>query len=274
MKVIPLSPCLGAEVFEVDLSSTQSPQVYTAINDALLEHIVVVVRGQTMSPKEYVGAMRQFGAPGKQSHSEEFHPDHPEIWVIDSRNSEINTAGERMVFGSECWHTDHTHLERPPKITSLFAVQLPENGGDTEFVNAYRLYDRLAPSSRETIADLQVIYGADRHLKFREADRDSFSIPSSHPLVRTHPETGRRALYIHALKMVSIEGMTVAESDDLINGLLAESIDSTEIYRHKWQPGDLVLIDNRACLHKAARDYDPRKGRVMHRMTIEGERPM
>lgn len=92
--------------------------------------------------------------------------------------------------------------------------------------------------------------------------------------MRTHPETGRRALYVHPLKMQSIEGMTTEDSERFVHGLLDETIDRSEIYRHKWQLGDLVLIDNRACLHKAAKDYDPKMGRIMHRMTIEGDRPV
>lgn len=269
-----MSPFLGAEIEGVNLCGALSSEVYAAINNALLEHIVVIVRDQKLSPKAYVEVMSQFGVPGKQSHSEELHRDHPEIWIIDSRNSEIDAAGKRMVFGSECWHTDHTHLEKPPKLTSLYAIRLPETGGDTEFVNAYRLYGRLSAEHSETISNLYVMYGADRHLTFREADRDSFSVPSRHPLVRTHPETGRRALYIHPLKMQSIEGMTTEASETFVNELLDATIDLSEVYRHKWRLGDLVLIDNRACLHKAARDYDPKVGRVMHRMIIEGDRPV
>ena len=199
-----MSTFLGAEIKGIDLSGGLSSEVLSAINNALLEHIVVVVRDQKLTPKGYIEAMSQFGEPGKQSHSEQLHRDHPEIWIIDSRNSEIDAAGKRMVFGSECWHTDHTHLEKPPKLTSLYAIRLPETGGDTEFVNAYRLYGRLSAENRETVSNLYVIYGPDRNLTFREADRDSFSLPSRHPLVRTHPETGRRALYIHPLKMQSI----------------------------------------------------------------------
>ncbi len=118
-----MSPFLGAEIEGVNLCGALSSEVYAAINNALLEHIVVVVRDQKLSTKAYVEVMRQFGVPGKQSHSEELHRDHPENWIIDSRHSEIDAAGKRMVFGSECWHTDHTHLEKPPKLTSLYAIR-------------------------------------------------------------------------------------------------------------------------------------------------------
>ena len=106
-----------------------------------------------------------------------------------------------------------------------------------------------------------------------EADRAAVAMPAVHPLVRTHPETGRRALYVHPLKLQYIEGMTPEESTALIDKLLEEALDAEVIYRHRWRCGDLGIIDNRACLHRALTDYDPDAGRVMHRITIEGDRP-
>ena len=118
---------------------------------------------------------------------------------------------------------------------------------------------------------MRTVNGAARYLT--EADGAALAMPAVHPLVRTHPETGRRALYVHPLKLQYIEGMTPEESTALIDKLLEEALDPKVIYQHRWRLGDLGIIDNRACLHRALMDYDPDAGRVMHRITIEGDRP-
>ncbi len=268
-----LSDNIGAEVLGLDLSRGVEPPLAERLNGALLEHIVLVIRDQRMTPDEYVAAMSAFGRPARQNHAKQLMPGHPEIWIIDSRQAEVAADGRRLLFGANSWHTDHTNLERPPKITALLAVQLPPTGGDTSFANAYAAYQRLAEATRERINPLCVVYGADRHLPQREEDRAAFARAVAHPLVRTHPETGRKALYCHPLKAQFIEGMAPDESHDLIDRVLDEALDADIIYRHVWRTGDLVLIDNRACLHRAQTNYDPDKGRVMHRVIVEGDRP-
>lgn len=268
-----LSPAIGAEVLGVDLAREPDAALAAQLNDALLEHVVLVVREQSMTPAEYVRAMRGFGTPALQNHVDQYLDGHPEIWVIDSRRAKRNAAGEPILYGATSWHTDHTNQQRPPKITALYARKLPPSGGDTCFANAWMMYERLPAATRERIGALRTVNGADRHLPLDEADRAAFAEAAVHPLVRRHPETGRRSLYFHPLKVQHIEGMAPEPSHALLDELLAQSLSDELVYRHRWRPGDLVLIDNRACLHLAQRDYDTEAGRVMHRIIIEGDRP-
>lgn len=274
IRIEPLSGAIGAEALGVDLASDTSAEVIDTLYRALLDHAVLVVRDQSLDPDAYVRAMSGFGPLARQNHAKQLMEGHPEIWIIDSRNAEVAPDGRRLVFGANCWHTDHTNLERPPKITALLAVRLPPSGGDTSFANACSAYDGLDAGTRARIDGMRVVYGADRHLSWREEDRDAFAAPVSHPLVRTHPETGRRALYCHPLKAQRIEGLEPEPSFDLIDRVLEEALKPEIVYRHRWRKGDLVLIDNRACLHMAERDYDPDYGRVMHRVIVEGDRPV
>ncbi len=269
-----LSDALGAEIVGVDLRRPMHKTNKAKIMAAMVKYIVVAFRDQHLTPAQYVEAMRQFGIPAKQNHTEQLLAEYPEIWVIDSRNSEISPAGETLVFGSNCWHTDHMNQQLPPKFTALYAIRLPPSGGDTLFANAYKLYENLSGATRASIEGMRTVNGADRHLRARKEDADAFAVSAVHPLVRTHPDTGRRALYCHPLKMQYIEGMQPEESFALIDDLLEQALVPDLIYRHQWRPHDLVVIDNRACLHKAARDYDPSVGRVMHRIIVEGERPV
>ena len=266
-----LSDALGAEITGVDLRQPPGETLACTLNECLLEHIVLVIRDQTLTPGEYVAAMRTFGVPGHQTQVGQVMAEHPEIWVIDSRDARIGAQGQRVIYGAQSWHTDQTDQAQPPKITSLYAVQLPPRGGDTGFANAYALYERLPAETRAQIDSLRTVNGAARHLS--EADGAEVAMPAVHPLVRTHPETGRRALYVHPLKLQYIEGMTPQESAALIDKLLEEALGPEVIYQHRWRCGDLGIIDNRACLHRALTDYDPDAGRVMRRITIGGDRP-
>ena len=273
-EVRPLGSALGAEVIGLDFAAPMTSTDVEALNDALLEHIVLVVREQQLTPRQYVAAMGVFGVPARQNHVAQLMADTPEIWVIDSRESKQRPDGTPILFGANCWHTDHLNLALPPKITALYAKQLPPSGGDTQFANAYHLYDRLDRETKDQLAGLKVVYGADRHLPIDAEERASFEQVAIHPIVRTHPETQRKSLYFHPLKAQYAEGMQPQASFDLLDSLLDKTLADDVLYQHSWRLGDLALIDNRACLHLALSDYDPNAGRVMHRMIIEGDRPV
>ena len=274
VSVTALSEAIGAEVLGVDLRKPPSTDLALLLNQSLLEHIVLVVRDQTLTSAEFVAAMKTFGTPARQNQAAELMGEHPEIAVMDSREAPIGPDGNRLLGGADSWHTDHTNLLCPPKLSVLYAVQIPPSGGDTCFANAYLMYERLPAQTRERISRLKTVNGADRHLPLEDSDRDAFSTPAVHPLVRRHPETGRRALYCHPLKTQYIEGMDPGESFAFIDQLWDSALTSDVIYRHRWRLGDLAFIDNRACLHRAQRDYDPEVGRIMHRIIIEGDQPV
>ena len=275
MEIRPLSDALGAEISGFDLRDlANDPSPVNAIYGALNDHVVVVLRDQRISPAEYVEAMRHFGTLAPQNHIHELHRDHPEIFVIDSREGKRDKDGKRIIFGANSWHTDHTNQQRPPKITALHAQLLPRTGGDTCFANAYLMYERLPETRRRELDRLRTVNGADKHMAIESLDANAFAHSAIHPLVRRHPETGRHALYVHPLKMQRIENMDVPSSDRFVADLLDTTLTEDVVYRHRWQDHDLVLIDNRACLHRAERDYDPDEGRVMHRIIVEGDVPV
>ena len=262
---------LGVEVTGIDLSQGVPTE---ELERALHQHIVVVVRAQSLSPKKYVAVMSALGTPARQNNVDELLPGYPEIIEIDSRTAKLDKSGQRNLFGTKYWHTDHTNQQCPPKITALYAKMLPPSGGDTCFANAYLLYERLAAERRTAIAVLRTVNGADRHLDIQQQDPTAFAQAAIHPLVRKHPVTGRHALYVHPLKALHIEGWGEPESLAFFEELLEEAVRPELVYRHQWRLGDLVLIDNRACLHRAMIDYDADAGRVMHRIILEGDRPI
>jgi taurine dioxygenase len=272
--VTPTGRALGASLYGLDFSQPVSANDAEFIEAALAEHIVVVVKDQKLTPAQYVAAMSALGTPGRQNHSDQLLEDHREIWVIDSRTSRRNEAGEPLMFGSNCWHTDHTNLPQPPKYTALYAISLPPSGGDTRFASGYQLFEHLSPQRRQQIETMRVVYGADRHLPQTKAEAGAFDTPAVHPIVRTHPVTGKRALYVHPLKAQFIEGMAPKASFDLIDACIDEGLDEALTYQHEWSMGDLVIVDNRACMHLAVKNYDPDTARVMHRLIIEGEVPV
>jgi alpha-ketoglutarate-dependent taurine dioxygenase len=271
--ITPLSDALGVEVTGVDLSGPVSREDVAAMEQALDAHLVMVVRDQHLTPAQYVAATRLFGDTMPQHLTDMLMKDHPEIAVLNSAETKTAPDGTFAPVGAREWHTDHTNHERPPKYTALYGVKLPKSGGDTGFANMQRAYEKLPADKQADLARHTVVTKIENREYVSAEDREKFGKPRTHPLVRTHPATGKKALYFHPGKVRNIEGMDEAESTEFVNGLLKLAIKPDVTYRHKWRPGDLVIWDNRAVLHIAHRDYDPAEGRVMHRILIEGEKP-
>ena len=261
----PLHPSLGAEICGLDLRETLSAEDRDAVAAALAEHIVLVFRDQDFTPAEYLAACSQFGEPMAQHYSQHNMPDQPMIGRIWHRNGQLP---------AERWHTDHTNRERPPKATILYGVEIPPQGGDTSFANMRAAYDGLDGEEQERLAGLRTVNGLDRHLAdTRDEDWEKYDIPAVHPMVRTHPEHGSRALYFHITKARRIEGMTPEDTQALLQDLLDRTIRDDNVYRHNWRQGDMVVCDNRAAMHRAHGDYDRRHPRTLWRIILEGDRP-
>ncbi len=274
ISVTPLSRALGAEITGVDLSKPLAPTDVTRIERALTDHLVIVVRAQSLKPAELLRALRLFGDNMLQHRSDILLDGYPEIAVLDSRNAPIEADGEAYPDGSRDWHTDHTNHARPPKVTALHAIKLPSGGGgDTGFANMHAAFDALPSELKAKLAPLKSHNKLENHAYVAEADKARFGSVQTHPIIRTHPVTGRRAVYIHPGKAVKIDGMTETETRSFIDALMPHLIKPEFTYRHQWKPGDLVLWDNRSLLHLAHRDYDPRQGRIMHRVLLQGEVP-
>ena len=273
LTLTPLSDALGIEVMGVDLSRPIAPADLTLMQRALADHLVMVVRDQRLDPAEYLAALRLFGETMAQHLSDMLMAEHPEIAVLDSRTLGAGPDGRVVPLGSRDWHTDHTNHARPPKITALYAVELPPEGGDTSFANMQSAYAALPEAERERLAAMRTVNKIEEFNYVSANDKQRFGESQVHPLVRTHPDTGRKALYFHPGKTDRIEGMEPAESLEFLNRLLERVIRPEVTYRHKWRPGDLLLCDNRAVMHLAHHDYDMDAGRVMHRVILEGEVP-
>lgn len=269
----PLSDALGVEATGVDLASPVDPEVVSALEKALSEHLVLVVRKQNFSPAQYLSAIRLFGETMEQHLSDLLMDDHPEIAVLDSRNSDVGADGRGIPLGSKDWHTDHTNHAKPPKMTAMYAIALPRGGGDTGFANMCMAYDALPDEEKAKIEGLKTVNRIEDNSYVSDAHKEQFGAAQIHPLVRTHPVTGKKAIYIHPGKTERIEGMDLDDSKAFVDRLMARAIQPQITYRHQWQLGDMVIWDNRAVSHIAYRDYDHKDRRIMHRVILAGDVP-
>ena len=273
LRITPLSDALGSEVVGVDFSKPVSVSDFQRIQSELTDRLVLVVRDQNLTPAQLVATVQMFGEIMPQHLSEMLMPEHPDIAVLDSRNVQPGPDGRIMPVGSRAWHTDHTNHAMPPKFTVLYAVSLPQTGGDTSFANMQRAYARLTDNERKELVNLRTLNKIEDHSYVSDADRSRFGERQSHPLIRTHPDTGRKGIYLHPGKTESIEGMTPEDSRVFVDQLLDKTIVPEVIYRHHWLTGDLIIWDNRGVSHRAHADYDLSAGRVMHRVLVRGEVP-
>jgi taurine dioxygenase len=277
LEIRPLGETMGAEVTALDLNDGLGPDTIGALNDAFAEHIVLCVRNQDFTPKQYADAARLFGEPDIQLNESFNFPDLPELGVISSDDKDELGTGKRVIRGTT-WHTDHSFREAPPKATMLYALVVPETGGDTSFCNTRAAYEALPAATKRRIDGLKAVHtyeasrSANKMVKL-SADEARKTPDVVHPLVRKHLPTGRNALYLSTTRLERIIGLDRAESDALIDELLAHATQPRFQYHHRWRPGDLVIWDNRCSLHHANADYPLEAKRLLHRIILRGERP-
>ncbi|MCW5749445.1 MAG: TauD/TfdA family dioxygenase [Alphaproteobacteria bacterium] len=269
---------MAGAVEGLDLGRPQDEADVRALRQALLDRLVLCIRGQALEPLPYRDAMRIFGKPMKQITPAATHPDCDEILILSSEDRDTLGDGGKLVVGA-AWHTDDSYKAVPCALTMLYGVAVPSTGGDTQFVNMYAAYDDLPADTKARIAGLRVIHQYDSSRKGnkvakRTAEDMARMPPVSHPLVRTHPETGRKALYLNPNRMELVEGLPRAESDALLDALTAHAIQPKYQYRHKWRQGDVLVWDNRCTMHKANADYPDGERRRMHRVIVQGTVPV
>jgi taurine dioxygenase len=263
--VTPLHPSLGAEVTGVDLGTPLAEATRQALAQALADHLALVFRDQSLTPVQYLAAASVFGPPMEQHYSQHNMPDFPMIGLIWHRN------GQRP---AERWHTDHTNRERPPAATLLYGVEIPSAGGGTSVASMRAAYLALPEDERRRLESLTTFNSLDSdHTDTRPDDRAKYGAPIEHPMVRTHPVHGSRAVYFHVTKATHIRGMTPEASKAYMSDLLERMIRPEIVYHHAWRKGDVLVIDNRATMHRAHGDYDRRQSRVLWRIIVEGDRP-
>jgi taurine dioxygenase len=264
LRLTPLHPSLGALVEGVDLGASIDAPTRDALAQALADHLALVFRGQSLTPAQYLAAAAAFGPPMAQHYSQHNMPDFPLIGLIWHRN------GQQP---AEQWHTDHTNRERPPAATILYGVEIPPAGGGTSVASMRAAYLALAPDERRRLETLTTFNGLDGHADTRPEDRDRYGTPIEHPMVRTHPRHGSRAVYFHISKATHIGGMTPESSRAYMRDLLDRMIRPEIVYHHAWRKGDVLVIDDRATMHRAHGDYDRSQSRVLWRVIVEGDRP-
>ncbi|MBV8840117.1 MAG: TauD/TfdA family dioxygenase [Alphaproteobacteria bacterium] len=270
--VRPIAGSLGAEILGVDLRDPQ-PDLIAAIRAAWLEHLVVFFRDQDLSADQFLALARAFGEPIEYPFVKGLEG-YPQITPV------IKLEHEKVNFGG-LWHSDTAYLERPPMATMLIARETPPRGGDTLFANMYAAYDALSSGMRRMLDGLVVVNSsakADVTKTREDRVRDSANTDArkeyvaEHPAVRTHPETGRKALYVNGGHALRFRDMTVEESAPLLNYLFQHVTRPEFTCRFRWEVGSIAMWDNRCTQHNPVNDYHGFR-RVMHRVTLAGDVP-
>jgi taurine dioxygenase len=278
--VKPTEAALAADIEGIDLAGSLAPEIAAAIKEAWGEHLVLRFRGQRLSDDDLLRFSRQFGeldwAPIAAANDA---PEGREYVMVVSNVVENGQAIGQLGAYEAIWHTDMSYVAEPPMASALYSLEVPPEGGDTGFCNMYLAYDTLAPELRRQVEGRLCRHDASRNSAgelrrgFVDATDASQTVGAEHPIVRTHPVTGRRALFLGRRRNAYIPGLPLAESEALLDALWAHATHEKFTWYQQWRRGDLILWDNRAVMHR--RDaFDPATRRIMHRTQIKGDRPV
>ena len=269
----PVSGALGAEVSDVDLAKHLDDDTVAVLRRAWLEHLVLLFRDQSLTPPQLLAFARRFGNTIEYPFVKGLE-EYPDIIPV------VKLAHEQINFGG-VWHSDTAYLDMPPMASMLLAREVPPAGGDTLFASMYLAYETLSDGMKRLLVGLRAVNSsakadASRTREDRIAERgraDARALyEAAHPVVRVHPETGRKALYVNVAHTIRFEGMTEEESAPLLGYLYRHQIRPELTCRFRWRPGSLAFWDNRCAQHNAVNDYAGHR-RVMHRITLAGDVP-
>jgi len=273
LEVRPIAGALGAELSGVDLSRDLDDATVAEIRRAWLQHLVIFFRDQDLPPARFLAFAKRFGEPIEYPFVKGLD-EFPEIIPV------LKLEHEKINFGG-IWHSDTTYLDVPPMASMLVAREVPPHGGDTEFANMYLAYETLSAGMRRMLDGLVAVNSSaaadvsrtreDRIKDSARADAKK-EYTASHPVVRVHPETGRRALYVNVAHTVRFEGMTEEESAPILKFLYAHQTRADFTCRFRWRAGSLAFWDNRCAQHNAINDYQGHM-RLLHRITLAGDKP-
>jgi len=271
IEVQPVAGSLGAEIRGVNVAAAPGDEVIAEIRQAFQDHLVIFFRDQKLTPHEQLAFARRFGEPMEYPQLKGL-PECPLITPV------LKLEHERVNFGG-VWHSDTTYLTQPPMASMLYAVEIPPYGGDTLFANQYQAYETLSDGLRKVLDGLTAINSSTkadasktREERLKDAGVEVKVLVGEHPVVRTHPETGRRALYVNIGHTTHFKGWTEEESRSLLEYLWHHQVRPEFTCRFRWQPGSIAFWDNRCVQHNAVNDYQGFR-RVMHRVTLAGDTP-
>lgn len=276
LKLRRLSNALGAEVCDIDLTKPMNESTFGEIYSAFLKYGILLFRGQNISREQHIEFSARFGELDKhESLPRDRHPDYPELLMVTNKPNDDGTPSESRYTGRS-WHTDFSYTTTPALGSLLRCFKLPEVGGDTLFANMTMAYDTLSDGMKKLIADLHGIHlSGTRKINVadkgneRRAEVMKLNPPIAQPVVRVHPETGRKAIYLGE-KVKRFDGMTEEESKPLIDYLNKHATQPEFVYRQMWRENDLLVWDNRCTLHQALGDFDENQIRHLERTTVKG----
>ena len=273
MKVKALSPALGAEVTGIDLSVPLDDAIIDDLRAIWLKHQMIVIRGQDLTPAQQLAFAKALGEP-------DIYPFLTGLDGFPMITEVLKKEDERVNFGG-VWHSDTTYQKCPPMATLLYAKELPPLGGDTLFANQYAAFENLSAPLRDVLEKLRGVNAAGKkrvastrseRLKDSASGVDPDDLSGIHPVVRTHPETGRKALFVNAAHTITFEGWSAEESQGLLEYLFTHQISPEFQCRLTWQVGDVAFWDNRCVQHYPLNDYHGHR-RLLHRITLKGDIP-
>ena len=274
MKIKKIAGALGAEIFDVDLTQTLTTDLVKEIRNVFLRHGMIYLRNQPLTSQQFMNFAKAMGEPIEYPFDKGFE-EFPQI--IEVKKLEH----EKVNFGG-VWHSDTTYLEKPPMGSMLLSKEIPPYGGDTLFACQYAAYESLSDTMQRLLEGLRGVSASakadvskTREDRIKSDGKESApkSFTNSHPVVRTHPETGRKALYVNVAHTVGIEGLTDAESAPLLSFLFEHQVKPELTCRLAWEPDALAFWDNRCTQHNPVNDYHGHR-RVLHRITLQGDKPV
>lgn len=274
----PLSEHTGAQIGGIDLREEVDGETRLGLNRALADWGVLVFPDQDLTPDQYIAALGLFGEMMLHHDKRFLLPENPLIYQIT--NQELAEQPGKYYVPGTGWHTDHSNDAEPPKATMLYAVKLPDRGGDTQYANVQAALAGLSPDLHARIAGRSALHVYQSRFSQRqlpamdEAMRSKLPPGVRHPLMRRNPDNGRAGLYINPIRIEAVDDMAEAEAIELVEALLAHATQPKYEYRHRWRLGDMVIWDNRSALHQANADYDMKQKRLMYRLMVRGEKPI
>lgn len=279
MKITKIKEHIGAEVTGIDLREPIDASTRQRLNEAVAEHVVMVIRDQKFTAAQYQAAAELFGELMEDQNRRYLVDGLPLVSVLSNQHKD-SQGNPAKVGKNATWHTDHTNQERPPKFTMLYPVALPDKGGGTSICNMHAAYEALPQVWKERITNMKTANSLLSPARYKIANPDILREqqtakvpPRIQPLVRTHPERGTKAIWFHKGKTENVLGMNPEETQAFLDELLEIAIRPEFVYVHEYRLGDMLIVDNRSAMHKAGFDYDHSQHRMLYRILVRGDQP-